>query len=72
MVVLSLQWRSSFAPTPTAIELCSYSNGSRTLMPLLSFSDGVNAKSGEVGGREVGRKEKNWGREVVEKTNNFG
>jgi hypothetical protein len=41
-------------------------------MPLLSFSDGVNAKSCEVGGREVGRKEKNWGREVVEKTNNFG
>jgi len=44
----------------------------------LSFGDGVSTKSGEVGrrgevgGREVGRMKKFWGREEVENTNNFG
>jgi hypothetical protein len=51
MVVFLLQWFSSFVPTPTAIKLYSCSNGSRVVMPLLSFGDGVNAKSSEVGGR---------------------
>jgi hypothetical protein len=47
-------------------------------VPLLNSDDGVSAKSSEVGrrvevgGREVGRRETFWGREKVEKTNNFG
>jgi hypothetical protein len=37
-----------------------------------SCGDGVSAKSCEVGGREVGRREKLWGKEEAEKTKNFG
>jgi len=33
---------------------------------------GEEARRGEVGGREVGRREKLWGREKAEKTNNSG
>jgi hypothetical protein len=32
---------------------------------------GHASRSGEVGGREVGRREKLWGREEVEKTKKF-
>jgi len=32
----------------------------------------VSAKLGEVGGKEVGRREKFWGKEEAEKTNNLG
>jgi len=47
---------------------------------LPNSGDGVSAKSklgevgrrGEVGGREVSRREKLWGREEAEKTNNSG
>jgi hypothetical protein len=45
---------------------------------LPSSGDGASVKSGgvsrrgEVGGREVGRREKLWGREDAEETKNFG
>jgi len=32
----------------------------------------VGGRRGEVGGREVHRREKFWGKEEADKTNNFG
>jgi hypothetical protein len=42
------------------------------LQALPSFADGVRTKWGKVGRREVGRREKLWGRKEVEKTKSFG
>lgn len=48
-------------PAPTTPKLCFRSNGSQALMLFPSSSDGMSAKSSEVGGRELGRREKVWG-----------
>jgi hypothetical protein len=60
------------ALAPSTPKLCSCSNGSQALAMLLSFSNGMTAKSNEVGGREVGRRETFWGREETEKPITLG
>jgi hypothetical protein len=62
------------------MEFLGFTSSTLSLLPLqvlLSSGNGVNTKlgevgrKGEVGWREVGRREKLWGRKEVEKTKNF-
>jgi hypothetical protein len=75
------------APSARSTPTPALASSALALLPvqrLPSFGDGVSWKSGgryeagdvnrrgEVGGRDVGRREIFWGREEVEKINNFG